>query len=52
MLKTSYNLNHLVLTDIPVICLICAEAIMGVDSTVVTLVLVAIWIMDVLMVII
>jgi len=52
MFLTSYNMNHLVLIDIPVICLIVAEAIKGIDSVIVTLVLVSIWLIDVTLMII
>jgi len=52
MFLTSYNMNHLVLIDFPVICLIVAEAIKGIDNVIVTLVLVSIWLIDVTLMII
>lgn len=52
LMKSSYTLNHLLLTDIPLICLIIAEAVQGANSLPVTLVLVAIWIIDVVLVVI
>jgi len=47
MFLTSYNMNHLVLIDFPVILLIVAETFKGINSIIVTLVLLSIWIIDV-----